>query len=118
MLIAQDLEKTFNYDKRVGSLLNFLKANPDIVMLNVDKSCDIAIISRAEYHQKLSLIFEDNENFEKLIKYDLEKDITAFNQMLKDNLGNNLNSKTKTYLQPNSTVSISYVSNYTRLIKG
>jgi hypothetical protein len=102
VLIAKDLEKTFNYDERVSSLLKFFNDNQEIVMLNVDKSCDIAIISRAEYHKKMSLIFDDNVNFERLVKYDLEKDITAFNKQLKDNLGNNLSSKTKTYLSPKS----------------
>ena len=49
-----------------------------------------------------------NTNFEKLKKFNLETDLKAFRKILKDNLGGYVNSKTMTYLSPNSTTSIAY----------
>ena len=63
---------------------------------------------RSEYNTKLSLIFDNNKNFEKIPNYNIEKDLKAFRDMLKKHLGQSVGSKTLTYLEPNSTTSISY----------
>ena len=62
---------------------------------------------KSDYHNKLSLVF-DNKNFEKLPKYNLEKDLKAFREILKKNIGQSISSETLTYLEPDSTTSISY----------
>ena len=108
ILIAEDLEATSTYDHRVGQLLRFLRENPEICIINVDKSIDVAIMFRSEYNTKLSLIFDNNKNFEKIPNYNIEKDLKAFRDMLKKHLGQSVSSKTLTYLEPNSTTSISY----------
>ena len=106
VLITQDLESTYTYDKRIGQLLSFMRQNPEIVIINVDKSVDVAILLKKDYHEKLSELFDKNTNFEKLKKFNLETDLKAFRKILKDNLGGYVNSKTMTYLSPNSTTSI------------
>jgi hypothetical protein len=54
VLITQDLESTYTYDKRIGQLLSFMRQNPEIVIINVDKSVDVAILLKKDYHGKLS----------------------------------------------------------------
>ena len=85
-----------------------MRENPDMVLINVDKIVDVAILLKSHYHEKLSQLFDQNENFEKLKKFNLEKELAAFRLILKNNLGGCVNSKTMTYLSPNSTTSISY----------
>jgi hypothetical protein len=85
-----------------------MRENPDIVLINVDKIVNVAILLKSHYHEKLSQLFDQNENFEKLKKFNLEKELAAFRLILKNNLGGCVNSKTMTYLSPNSTTSISY----------
>ena len=36
VLIAQDLEVTKTYDKRVGQLFRFMKENPEVCIVSVD----------------------------------------------------------------------------------
>ena len=110
ILIAQDLEKTYTFDKRihVATFNKFMKDNSELVFLNVDKSIDIAILTKQDYHKKLSLLFDENDNFEKIPNYNMKLDLESFSKMLTDNLGNNLNSKTKTWLEPESTTSLAY----------
>ena len=56
-LITQDLETTRTYDERIGKLINFMKDNNQIVIVNVDKSVDVAILLKTDYHDKLSELF-------------------------------------------------------------
>ena len=39
-----------------------MKDNSELVFFNVDKSKDIAILTKQDYHKKLSLIFDENDN--------------------------------------------------------
>ena len=85
VLITQDLECCKTYDKRIGSLLKFLRENSNIVIINVYKSVDIAIIYKEKYHKKLSDAFENNQNFGKLPKFNLEKHLEEYRLILKHN---------------------------------
>ena len=58
ILIAQDLESTYTFYSRVGELLKFLRQHPEICIINVDKSIDVGIMLKSDYHNKLSLVFE------------------------------------------------------------
>ena len=69
---------------------------------------DIAILYKKDYHEKLSLLFDNNPNFEKLAKFNLETHLDEYRKILADNLGGCVNSRTMTYLSPNSSTSISY----------
>ena len=108
VLITQDLECCKTYDKRILSLLKFSRENSNKVIINVDKSVDIAILYKEEYHKKLSDDFENNQNFEKLPKFKLEKHLEEYRLILKQNLGGCVNFRRMTYLSPNSSTSISY----------
>ena len=68
VLITQDLECCKTYDKIILSLLKFSRENSNKVIINVDKSVDIVILYKEEYHKKLSDAFENNQNFEKITK--------------------------------------------------
>ena len=60
-----------------------MKDNSELVFFNVDKSKDIAILTKQDYHKKLSLIFDENDNFEKIPNYNMELDLKCFRKMLK-----------------------------------
>ena len=108
VLIAHDLEVTKTYDKRVGQLFRFMKENPEVCIVSVDKSIDVAIMLKHDYEQKLSKIFDNNSNFEKIKEFKLEETLESFRKIFTENLGKSFNSRTLTYLLPNYTTSISY----------
>jgi hypothetical protein len=66
VLITQDLETTRPYDERIRKLINFMIENNQIVIVNVDKSVYVAILLKNDYHDKLSKVFDNKENFEKI----------------------------------------------------
>ena len=43
-----------------------MKDNNQIVIVNVDKSVYVAILLKNDYHDKLSKVFDNKENFEKI----------------------------------------------------
>ena len=108
VLIAQDLEVTKTYDKSVGQHFRFMKENPEVCIVSVDKSIDVAIMLKHDYEQKLSKIFDNNSNFEKIKEFKLEETLESFRKIFTENLGKSFNSRTLTYLLPNYTTSISY----------
>ena len=61
-----------------------------------------------DYEQKLSKIFDNNSNFEKIKEFKLEETLESFRKIFTENLGKSFNSRTLTYLLPNYTTSISY----------
>ena len=63
VLCGQDVRLSTTHDHRVEILRNFMKQHP-IVILCVDKSQDIAVISKNSYQKKLGYLFLDNPNFE------------------------------------------------------
>ena len=105
---AMDLEKTHTYDSRSTVLKSFLKQNPDICLLNVDKSISVCFIDRKSYHEKLTELFEKDNNFERVVNYDHEEDFKSYNKLLLETLGNNLSQKTLKFLEPNHSISSAY----------
>jgi hypothetical protein len=47
---AMDLEKTKTFDERKIKFKNFLRENPDLCCINVDKSISVCFIDRDTYH--------------------------------------------------------------------
>ena len=96
---AMDLKKTHTYDSRSTVLKSYLKQNPDICLLNVDKR---------SYHEKLTELFEKDNNFERVVNYDHEEDFKSYNKLLLETLGNNLSKKTLKFLEPNHSISSAF----------
>ena len=63
ILTGLDLEKCYTSDTRAHKLLHFLKQNPQLTLLNVDKSPSVCFIERKSYHEKLNKVFGDDQNF-------------------------------------------------------
>ena len=56
ILTGLDLEKCYTSDPRAQKLLNFLKQNRQITLLNVDKSPSVCFKDRECYQEKLRLL--------------------------------------------------------------
>ena len=59
ILSRQNLKTCLTEDPRTKVLTDFLKVNPQIRLLRVDKSKDVIFLPTALYHQKLENLFED-----------------------------------------------------------
>ena len=105
---AFDLEKTNTYDKRSNELRTFLRNNPDLCLLNVDKDIFVCFIDRSTYHEKLTELFCDDINFERLTKYNHEIELKSYNKLLSETLGNCLNKKTLQSLEGLHSISSAY----------
>ena len=88
---AFDLEKTQTYDARSGILKKFLRDNPDLCLIEVDKNISVCFIDRKDYHKKLSDLFDKDQNFEAVKKYDHKKEFENYNQLLTETFGQNCN---------------------------
>jgi hypothetical protein len=88
-----DLEKTQTFDHRSGMLKSFLRENPDLCLVNVDKSISVCFMNRTEYHTKLSELFENDPNFEPVTNYNHEQELTNHNKLVLETLGRCLNKK-------------------------
>ena len=105
---AFDLEKTNTYDKRSNELRTFLRNDPDLCLLNVDKDISVCFIDRSTYHEKLTELFCDDINFERLTKYNHEIELKSYNKLLSETLGNCLNKKTLQSLEGLHSISSAY----------
>ena len=79
---AMDLEKTQTFDERKMELKMFLRNNPDLCCVNVDKSISVCFIDRDTYHQKLTEIFSDDPNFEIIKNYNHKTEFENYNKLL------------------------------------
>ena len=91
------------YDSRVIKLRKFLTENP-VVMLCVDKSSDLAIITEESYHKKLGELFLENPNIEKISKFSLSDTITEYNQLRQKYMDAYLSNETIKSLNCNHSI--------------
>ena len=94
ILTGLDLEKSYTSDPRAHKLVKFLNENKNLVLLNVDKSPSVCFIERTDYHKKLKTVFDDDRNFEKIIKLNLEGELKSYNKLLRETISKNLSSNT------------------------
>ena len=52
------------YDPRIKTLKFFLRDNPELVLLSVDKQADLIFLTKTQYHEKLESLL--NQNFKKV----------------------------------------------------
>ena len=69
--------------EKYATITNFLKANPNIVILPIDKSKNIQVLNRLTYESKLKEEFHNPQVYSKLSKSPLDKELVNFNKTIK-----------------------------------
>ena len=68
----------------------------------------VCFLDRKTYYEKLSKLFVEDQNFEKVINYDHEIDFKNYNKLLNETLGRSLNKKTLRSLEANHSISSAF----------
>ena len=68
----------------------------------------VCFLDRKTYYEKLSKLFVEDQNFEKVINYDHEIDFKNYNKLLNETLGRTLNQKTLKSLETNHSISSAF----------
>jgi hypothetical protein len=66
----------------------------NIVLLHADESPSVCFIERTECHKKLKTIFDDDQNFDKIKKINLEEELESCKKLLRETILENLSSNT------------------------
>ena len=107
MLQFGHLNKCFSNNKDTFLLNNFLNKNPNILLLEVDKSKNLIFINKHDYITKLNNIFGDTEKFEKLQCNPLNKDLDEFKKLIR-NLKPYFTEQTYDKIWPNESLKKGY----------
>ena len=86
--------------------MEFKKLN-DSLFLFVDKSPKLCYITKTDYDAKLRDLFE-NQNFEKITDFKLEKELVAFRQLLRETIGKSVSNIKLLNLNPINSISEAY----------
>ena len=95
-----DFRKCFTTCEKSKILKSFFKEFPQLLVIEIDKSKNLEIISKISYENKLNEIFGDPNTFEKLEKNPLEKDIESFKKVV-NSLKNCVSKSTFEQIKPN-----------------
>ena len=107
LLMFGQLSKCYTTDKKSKILQTFLKNNPDILLVTIDKSKNMIFIKYLDYIQKLDEVFSDPQKFEKLSQNPLETDIKSFRALV-NTMEPYVNLKTYRQIQPCDSIKKSY----------
>ena len=108
ILTGLDLEKCYTSDTRAHKLLHFLKQNPQLTLLNVDKSPSVCFIEKKSYHEKLNEVFGDDQNFEKILDFKLDIDLDSYRKLLRETISKNISYRTNQKLEPLNSISTGF----------
>ena len=95
-----DFRKCYTTCEKSKILRQFFKDFPQLLVIEIDKSKNIEIISKSSYENKLNDIFSDNKTFEKLDENPLEQNIKFFNTTI-GTLKNCVSKTTFRKIKPN-----------------
>ena len=79
-ILFDEINKCRINNNRAFILRRFIRENPELRILQVDKSQNVAIWPKSEYHQKMRNFFEQ-EKFEPLSNDPLNKDILFYQKI-------------------------------------
>ena len=106
-MCGKDISACYTKDDRISELFNFQKANPQLLLLEVEKTNDLIFLTKTEYHQKLSDLLE-NSKFEKLNNFNLQDELISFRNILTNSIEHCLGQSNKYLVQPKSSISSLY----------
>ena len=106
-LAGQDITSCFTNDLRITSFLKFQKDNPNTVVLLTDKTQDYVILTKEQYHTKLSN-FLDSPKYQKIDNFDLNFQMQAYRNLLHCTMDGCVNQQNGFLLQPSSSISHMY----------
>ena len=99
-----NLKTCLTDDTRAKKLVDFQKAHPELVLLQVDKSKDLILTHRKSYHEKLRSLFSDSSKFAKVSEIDIFEQKTRCNTLLKNTIKTNLSKTTANTLKPQHSI--------------
>ena len=106
-LCGKDVSTCYTKDDKITDFFNFQNANPNILLLGVDKTNDLIFLEKSEYHKKLTNLFE-NSKFKKLENFDLQDELISYRSMLTNSIENCLGQSNKYLVQPMNSSSSLY----------
>ena len=106
-LAGHDITSCFTNDPRITSFLKSQKDNPNTVVLLTDKTQDYVILTKEQYHTKLSN-FLDSPKYQKIDNFDLNFQMQAYRNLLHCTMDGCVNQQNGFLLQPSSSISHMY----------
>ena len=107
-ICGKDISNCYTKDDRISDYFQFMKNNPNLILLSVDKTNDLIFLEKSEYKQKLSKLFENPNRFQKIENFDLQGQLTAYREILFNTIEHCLGLKNKYLVQPKNSIASLY----------